>query len=148
MEVGTSIEIQSLKTKACRLKPEEDQVNIDFGLWSSGFFGLFGLQVLVLGLQSLACRIGTPCYLVLNEYRSGHSILYYYESTHNSRTKHRRRGYATRALISFWPLSAELGIAMLKRMTWQPRARHGSSQFPTAAYSTFTQLFGKARGLT
>ena len=28
----------------------------------------------------------------------------------------------------------------VKRMTWQPRARHGSSQFPTAAYyySTLT----------
>ena len=54
---------------------------MDFGIWSSDF-GLLGLHALVFGLQSLVCRIGTPCYVVLNEYsRSGHSILYYYEST-------------------------------------------------------------------
>ena len=54
-----------------------------FGLRSSGFglrasgFGLrysgFGLRSLGFGLRSLVSRLGTPCFVVLFEYRSGHS---------------------------------------------------------------------------
>ena len=68
------IEAQIPKTKARKSKPK-DQINMDFGLWPLG--GLrslgFNLQSLGFGLRSLVSRLGTPCFVVLFEYQSGHS---------------------------------------------------------------------------
>ena len=83
---------QSIKTRGWRPKPEV-QVNMNFehwalrfGLWASGFwdlgFGLralgFGIRVSVFGLWAPVFGLqtwywGTPCFVVLIEYRSGHS---------------------------------------------------------------------------
>ena len=62
-------EDQSLKTKARKPKPEDQSPN-KYGFWSSGF----SLRASVFGIRALVWGLGTPCFVVLIEYRSGHSI--------------------------------------------------------------------------